>query len=823
MMRLHLLKEENWCQHELLELEFGDTTNGVFGPNGSGKSNGIYGAATALTGIPLVGEITDNIREGSDWCRLNLNFSVNGTPCHIVRKWEAKEVVTEEGKKGRGKVTHTVTLKIGEESPVSKPAPVAERLQELFGVPLNAIFDYIFIPQGGMENILFSSAERIDGIGKLIPAVRRAPILLKACTEELAVTPEVIITTTSASVREKLAELQKESEELQSTREAIVSKVASLWWWPEGAVKKQAAAVRATSDLQTKVSNAEAMLADANAAAVSANKAHSALPDAVQLPEVVTDEVYREAVRFSAEFPSKLSRIRELQAEAQAEMDLVEFSDAQAADLSAKEAQQAGEASRAATWSRLTKEKGVIRFPGADLGTLEAGKASLDRDMPALVLQEANFSERAAEAKDRAAVAAAKLSALLKGGEACPTCGKAFDNYAETLKQYEAEDAEARAENEDYAKTWKEASQGLQSAKEALATVTLDIQKYKEAQARQAQIDAELGSLPAPAPAGLAKEIEDLRSRKTAADKCAVALMRRDAAVKALAKMPSVPELEEEHAAVKGVIAAREAYLKDVEAQAAVRSRKDEAFRTLQAALLKAKEAGARVAAASQALADAQKEMDPILPRDPAVIEEAASVRSGVAADLAAMGASLAGMERLLAAENARLSGALEQEAAAEDVMDYRRKLEAIKAACHRDNFPSAVIADFVGRLEDETNRFLAGFVRPFVVKMDGAAEITCSFQSGYECSTRRLSGGQKCALSVAFRFAMAQVFSPELGLLVLDEPTEYLDAENREKMKDVMEYAAQVGVATGMQLIVITHAVELQDVFDHKIELEAA
>jgi ATPase subunit of ABC transporter with duplicated ATPase domains len=51
-------------------------------------------------------------------------------------------------------------------------------------------------------------------------------------------------------------------------------------------------------------------------------------------------------------------------------------------------------------------------------------------------------------------------------------------------------------------------------------------------------------------------------------------------------------------------------------------------------------------------------------------------------------------------------------------------------------------------------------------------------------------------------------------GLLILDEPTNYLDQEGISKLKDVLKKSRNT-------LIVISHLNELSDIFDRKFELE--
>ena len=83
-----------------------------------------------------------------------------------------------------------------------------------------------------------------------------------------------------------------------------------------------------------------------------------------------------------------------------------------------------------------------------------------------------------------------------------------------------------------------------------------------------------------------------------------------------------------------------------------------------------------------------------------------------------------------------------------------------------------------------------------------------------------KLSGGQKVRLSIAFLLAVQQLIIPELGFLVLDEPSTHLDDEARENLKDLLLNLNQQLQATDTQIIVCDHARELEPAFVKTIKL---
>jgi DNA repair exonuclease SbcCD ATPase subunit len=74
--------------------------------------------------------------------------------------------------------------------------------------------------------------------------------------------------------------------------------------------------------------------------------------------------------------------------------------------------------------------------------------------------------------------------------------------------------------------------------------------------------------------------------------------------------------------------------------------------------------------------------------------------------------------------------------------------------------------------------------------------------------------------LGLAFRFAVYDLFTSTLGVLIIDEPTAYLDEENIDNVFKLLESVKEYSKASGLQVIVISHEPRLMPVFDHVIEV---
>ncbi|MEM4524492.1 MAG: hypothetical protein QXF29_05280, partial [Archaeoglobaceae archaeon] len=88
----------------------------------------------------------------------------------------------------------------------------------------------------------------------------------------------------------------------------------------------------------------------------------------------------------------------------------------------------------------------------------------------------------------------------------------------------------------------------------------------------------------------------------------------------------------------------------------------------------------------------------------------------------------------------------------------------------------------------------------------------------GEERETNFLSGGELIALGIAFRLALSMFEAKgRIPLLILDEPTPFLDEERRKKLVEIMtNYLRRIP-----QVIVVSHDEELKDAADRIIAVD--
>lgn len=162
-----------------------------------------------------------------------------------------------------------------------------------------------------------------------------------------------------------------------------------------------------------------------------------------------------------------------------------------------------------------------------------------------------------------------------------------------------------------------------------------------------------------------------------------------------------------------------------------------------------------------------------------------------------------------------------EEEAKGEKLRRWRSLLEDARTLLHKDNMPASISKSFMRKLCVNLGRFLEIFEAPFTADIDNDLGFVCTFPDKVQ-PAGRLSGGEKTVLSICFRFAVNDLFASSLGLLVLDEPTVYLDDNNIEHVIKLLERIREYTTRSGMQIIVVTHEERLMPVMDKVIRIAA-
>ena len=84
-----------------------------------------------------------------------------------------------------------------------------------------------------------------------------------------------------------------------------------------------------------------------------------------------------------------------------------------------------------------------------------------------------------------------------------------------------------------------------------------------------------------------------------------------------------------------------------------------------------------------------------------------------------------------------------------------------------------------------------------------------------------QLSGGQKIKLSIAFQLAIQKIICPDLGFLVLDEPTTHLDEESIKALSELLENVGNMLTGQNGQVWIIDHNHIIDKAFTTAINLD--
>lgn len=168
----------------------------------------------------------------------------------------------------------------------------------------------------------------------------------------------------------------------------------------------------------------------------------------------------------------------------------------------------------------------------------------------------------------------------------------------------------------------------------------------------------------------------------------------------------------------------------------------------------------------------------------------------------------------------------------AEALMDRVARVERVRGILssardlfHRDQLPMVMARQFLSVINERMTHFLALMQADFTAELsqtDGVYALTCLFVNGTERSAFNLSGGEKVKFSVAFLLAVNEALAPQLGMLMLDEPTAALSESSVQQLMGPLGEVRSFAENAGVQVIIVTHSRQLVGCFDRTVDLSA-
>ena len=172
------------------------------------------------------------------------------------------------------------------------------------------------------------------------------------------------------------------------------------------------------------------------------------------------------------------------------------------------------------------------------------------------------------------------------------------------------------------------------------------------------------------------------------------------------------------------------------------------------------------------------------------------------------------------AEEEARRCGeelqALEKKAAEKKkVENFIGKLNQIRDAYGKDGIQKTIRSRAKPLLERSTRDLFERFNLSYSdIKIDDDYNIAVIGASG-EKDIDQISGGERVALAIALRLAIAQVLSGKIETIIMDEPTTHLDEQRRKELVNILSSFFREGGRIIPQMLIITHHTEIEDVAD--------
>ena len=141
--------------------------------------------------------------------------------------------------------------------------------------------------------------------------------------------------------------------------------------------------------------------------------------------------------------------------------------------------------------------------------------------------------------------------------------------------------------------------------------------------------------------------------------------------------------------------------------------------------------------------------------------------------------------------------------------------LNKIRTAYGKDGVQKMIRARARPLLERSTRDLFERFNLSYSdIKIDDDYNISVIGPSG-EQQIEQISGGERVALAIALRLAIAQVLSGRVETIIMDEPTTHLDEERRKELVNILSSFFREGGRIIPQMLIITHHPEIVDVAD--------
>ncbi len=783
-MHLHRLRLRNYCQHKKLDVEFRPGLNGILGGNGHGKSNLLDALRFAVTGESVNhGNKKDNLTWGADKGYVEVELTSGDTAYTIRRAVESpKATLTFAG------------------TTLNKSSEIDDFLIRLFGCPMRALLDNVFIPQGRIDSIL--SAKPSDRLKEF----QQTFGLDRAADAHKWLGQEANLYTVSAGLNEQLngcveAVLQgrKDLEQLNLETSAKRRLIEELE--VHDVLLRQAIEATRTAEA---IRQADARVGELNGQLQTSTQEVEAADQSYQTLAQQTEQLKSVATATDVELRGLEQDLTLYQRSADLRPRLIAAQQACAAlanvdplDLASKRQQLE------AILAEFNRYEGMIKLPLSrplfpEEVDLVAQRDAIQQELyvipPSLQPQQ-----------DEVALVfqieqVGKHIELAKAGK-CPTCAAPFAHDPVAL---EAERAQLRT-------TLQALQSERRSAYSALRQGVTD--RLNKVVTRLAELQVTAKNAILAMRDDVARSYHETKAevdRLEAAEKAKAAAVQQVALLEA--QLNGAPTVAPDQGRIDTLRTLVEQF-RDHERQLQVRhnalqlaqSRYDMTRGNLQVAIKARETLGEGLSMPS---------VDQI---------ETAKVKVG---ELQLARTALSELQHHTAVQTValeereknanRLREQLGREARDAAWVEQVRK---VRDALHVGALPALMMREYGRALNLRMEHYLTMWESPFRLHLDDDMAFRATFEGG-ACEANRLSGGQKIVASASFRLAMSDTFARQVGLLVFDEPSTFLDRENIQHLQMLLLKLKDMSRHTGRQILIVTHEESLMNFLDHVIEI---
>jgi len=158
-----------------------------------------------------------------------------------------------------------------------------------------------------------------------------------------------------------------------------------------------------------------------------------------------------------------------------------------------------------------------------------------------------------------------------------------------------------------------------------------------------------------------------------------------------------------------------------------------------------------------------------------------------------------------------------EKEQKARKIEEFTEMLKSLREIFGKDGIQSTIRQQAIPIIEAHTREIFQEFGLSYSdIKIDEDFNITL-YGPGFEQSVSALSGGEKSVVAFALRMGIARTLAnSNLDMIMLDEPTAYLDTYRREELVNVLSKIRGIP-----QVILVTQEETLKEIADTLIQVD--